>query len=96
MCVLSRFSHVQLFATLRTVAHEAPLSRDSPGKNTGVGWHALCQGIFLPTDQTAPKSPALQVGSSPLVPAGKPRLALLISNSKQSSDILLLLQSPYL
>ena len=26
--------------------------RDSPGKNTGVGCHALLQGIFLPRDQT--------------------------------------------
>ena len=25
-CVLSRFSHIQLFATLWTVAHQAPLS----------------------------------------------------------------------
>ena len=42
----SRFSHVQLFVTLWTVAHQAPLSMDSPGKNTGVGYHALLQGIF--------------------------------------------------
>ena len=26
---------------------QAPLSWDSPGKNTGVGCHALLQGIFL-------------------------------------------------
>ena len=25
---------------------------DSPGKNTGVGWHALLQGIFPSWDQT--------------------------------------------
>ena len=30
-----------------TVAHQAPLSiGDSPGKNPGVGCHALFQGIF--------------------------------------------------
>ena len=29
------------------LAPEAHLSRDSPGKNTGVGFHALLQGIFL-------------------------------------------------
>ena len=29
-----------------TVAHQAPLSMDSPGKNTGVGCHALLQEIF--------------------------------------------------
>ena len=28
-------------------AHEAPLSTDSPGKNTGVSCHFLLQGIFL-------------------------------------------------
>ena len=40
------FSRVCLFATLWAVAHQAPLSMDSPGKNTGVGRHALLQGIF--------------------------------------------------
>ena len=30
-----------------TVAHQAPLSMDSPGKNAGVGCPALLQGIFL-------------------------------------------------
>ena len=34
------------FATPQTVACQAPLSMDSPGKNTGVGCHALFQGIF--------------------------------------------------
>ena len=48
MCVLSYFSYVRLFATLWTVAHQAPLVHgDSPGKNTGVGCHALLQGVFL-------------------------------------------------
>ena len=32
---------------LWTVAHQAPCLWDSPGKNTGVGCHALLQGIFL-------------------------------------------------
>ena len=45
--LLSRFSPVQLFATAWTVAHQDPLSMDSPGKNTGVGCPALLQGIFL-------------------------------------------------
>ena len=40
------FSCVQLFLTPWTVAHQAPLSRDFPGKNTGVGCHTLLQGIF--------------------------------------------------
>ena len=36
-----------LFATLWTASCQAPLSMRSPGKNTGVGFHALLQGIFL-------------------------------------------------
>ena len=45
-CMLSCFSCVQLFVTLWTVAHQASLSRDSPGKNTGGDCHFLLQGIF--------------------------------------------------
>ena len=33
--------------TLWTVGHQAFLSMGSPGKNTGVGGHAVLQGIFL-------------------------------------------------
>ena len=29
-----------------TVTHQAPLSLEFPGKNTGVGSHSLLQGIF--------------------------------------------------
>ena len=43
---LSRFSPVRLFATVWTIAHQDPLSMDSPGKNTGVGCPALLQGVF--------------------------------------------------
>ena len=39
-------SRVRLFAIPWTVARQAPLSMDSPGKNTGVGCHVLFQGIF--------------------------------------------------
>ena len=39
-------SHIQLFATPLTVAHQAPMFMDSPGKNTGVSCHFLLQGIF--------------------------------------------------
>ena len=45
-CLLSRFSHVQLFATLWTMAHQAPLSMGFSSKNTGVDYHAFLQGIF--------------------------------------------------
>ena len=51
-CVFSHFSHVQLFVSLWTVAHQAPLSKDFPGKNTGMGCHALLQGSSWPRDWT--------------------------------------------
>ena len=41
-CVPSHFSHVRLFAALWLLC-----PWDSPGKNTGMGDHALPQGIFL-------------------------------------------------
>ena len=34
-------------AALWTISHQAPLSMGIPGKNTGMGCHALLQGIFL-------------------------------------------------
>ena len=42
---------------------------NSPGKNTGVGCHALLQGIFLTGIE--PGSPALQVDSLPAELPGK-------------------------
>ena len=45
--VLSCFSRARLFATLWTVAHQAPRPWDSPRKNSGAGCHTLLQGIFL-------------------------------------------------
>ena len=46
LCMLSCFSHVQLFVTPWTEVPPKPLCPwDFPGKNTGVGCHLL-QGIF--------------------------------------------------
>ena len=61
--MLSCFSLIQLFVNLWTIAHQAPLSMGSPGKNAGVGCCALLQGIFL-TQGANPclKSPALACG----------------------------------
>ena len=42
MCHVT-LSCVQLFETPWTVAHQAPLSLDSPGKSTRVGCHCLLQ-----------------------------------------------------
>ena len=72
--VLSHFSRIWLFATPRTVARQAPRPWDSPGKNTGVGCHALLQGI-LSIKELNPFLFCLlhwQVGSLPLAPPGKP------------------------
>ena len=51
LCLVIRC--VWLFTTPRTVAHQAPLSTEFSGKNTGVGCHALLQGIF-PTQGSNP------------------------------------------
>ena len=64
-CVLSHFSHVQLFAILWTVAHQAPLSLGfSWQKYFHEGWHALLHG-GLPDPGIKPMSlmsPALAGG----------------------------------
>ena len=44
---------------------------DSPRKNTGVGCHALLQGIFS-TQESNPGLPQTQVDSLPAEPPGKP------------------------
>ena len=46
---------------------------DSPGKNTGVGCHALLQGIFPINPGIEPRSPTLQADSLAAEPPGKPR-----------------------
>ena len=87
LCVLSRFSHVWLLATLWTVAHQAPLSIDTPGKNTGVGGHALLQGIF-PTQGLNPGLPCLLHCRRilyPLIHLGSPHQ--LCFNKKHISEI---------
>ena len=55
---LVMLSHVQLFATPWTVAHQAPLATGFPGKINEVGSHFLLQEIpdpgTEPTSLTAP------------------------------------------
>ena len=57
------------FATPWIVVHQAPLSRDFPGKNTEVGCHFLSPGD-LPDPGIKPKSPAWQADSLPLTHQG--------------------------
>ena len=62
--------------------------RDSPGKNTGVGCHALLQGIF-PTQRSNLHLLYFlhwQTGSLPLAPPGKPWEYIELSQKAQ--DIL--------
>ena len=68
--MLSRFSHVRLFATLWTVAHQAPLSM-------GFSRQEYFSGLPCPPPGNRPKPgseigfPALQVDSLPGEPPGK-------------------------
>ena len=74
--MFSHFSHVQLFVILLTVAHQASLSMDSPGKSNGMGWPAFPFPGDLPDSGIKPRSPILQVDSLPTEPLGKPILVL--------------------
>ena len=65
---------------------------DSPGKNTGVGCHALLQGNLL-SPGIKPRSLSLLAGSLPSEPQGRPKitgvssLSLLLGNfSTQESN----------
>ena len=81
MHVLSHFGCVRLFVNQCTVACQAPLSMDFPGKNTGVGCHSLLQGIF-PTQGSNLCLLCLlhwQVDSLPLSHLGSPCQTLLWS-----------------
>ena len=53
LCCAESLSGVQLFATPWTSPPGSSVHGDSPGKNSGVGCHALLQGIF-PTQGSNP------------------------------------------
>ena len=67
--MLSRFSHVQLFATPGPPGPS--VHGDFPGKNTGVSSHFLLQGIF-PTQGTNLSLLHWQADSLLIEPPGKP------------------------
>ena len=52
VCVYQSLCHILLFETPWTVGHQAPLSMDSPGKNTGVGAIPFSRRSSQPRDQT--------------------------------------------
>ena len=72
-CTLSRFSHVQIFVTPWTVAHQAPLSMGFSRREHRSGWPCPPPEIF-PTqgsNQCLLRLLHWQVGSSPLGTPGK-------------------------
>ena len=74
--LLLLFSHSVVshsFGTPWTVARQAPLSMEFSSQGYWSGLHLLLQGIFL-TQRPNPGSPALQAGSLPFEPQGKPSL----------------------
>ena len=64
MCVLSRYRRVRLFATLWTVAHQAPLSMGLPRQESWSGLPYPPPGD-LPDLGIQPGVPALQADSLP-------------------------------
>ena len=64
-------THVQLCATPRALAHQAPLSMGSSRKEHWSGFPFPSPGD-LPTSGIEPGSPALQADSLPSEPPGKP------------------------
>ena len=83
MCELSHLSQLQLFATLWTVAHQAPLSMEFSRQDYWSGLPFPSPGK-LPNPGTEPRSPALQANSLPSEPPGKPQaivLSVLVAQS---------------
>ena len=78
-CMQSHFSRVQLFATLWTIAHQAPLSMGFPSKNSGVSCWSFSRGSSRPRDRTQHLLHPLrwQAGSLQLAPSG----TLMLSSS---------------
>ena len=68
-------SHVPLFATPWTVAHQAPLSMEFPRHKYWNGLPFPSQG-HLPDPGTEPLSPALQADSLAIELHGKPHVIL--------------------
>ena len=64
MCCAYSLSHVLLFVTPRTVAHQAPLSVEFSRPEYWSGLPVPPPGDLL-NPQIEPRSPALQVDSSP-------------------------------
>ena len=73
-CMLNRFSRVRLFATLGTVAHQAPLSMGFSRQEYWSGLPCPSPGD-LPDPGIEPTSPALKADTLTSEPPGKPLLS---------------------
>ena len=71
-CVLSRFSHVQLFVTPWTIAHQAPLSMGFSRQEYWSGLPCPPPG-HLSNPGIEHRFPTLQVDSLPSEPPVKPK-----------------------
>ena len=91
--VLSHFSHVPLFVTLRTIALQAPLSM---GFSRQEYWRGLlCPPPGdLPNPGIEPRSPILQADSLPAEPQGKPKTTMLRYAAAKSLQSCLTLCDP--
>ena len=76
-----------LFETLWAIVHQASMSTDSPGKNTGVGCHFLLQGI-LPTQGLNPGLPHCRQILYLLSHQGNPYLSIANTQISMSSSTL--------
>ena len=76
-CVCELLSRVRLFVTPWTVAHKAPLSMESSRQEYWSGLPCPPPGDLLDPgiELMSPVFPALQAGSLPLVPPGKPQMS---------------------
>ena len=75
-CVLSHFGHVQYFATLWLVAHQAPMSMGFSRQEYWSGFSLPSPGD-LPDPGIEPMSPVLQAASLLFEPPGKPLQCLM-------------------
>ena len=73
MAYMCSLSHVRLFVTSWTLAHQAPLSLEFSRQEYWSGQPFPSPGD-LPHPDTEPRSPALQADSLPSEPPGKPNV----------------------
>ena len=77
-------SHVRLFGTPRTLAHQAPLCMEFPRHGHCSGLPFPCPGD-LPNPGMEPRSPAWQADALPAEPQGKHDCLYLSSHGRIQS-----------